>query len=101
MTIALASNTEREREREYIITQTNEMSIVPNIARLIPYSFSRLYEGNLRNFYSASNNTKFSAERNVVDCQLWGYFSRDVQTNQASLSPKRDILCHQTGKLQV
>ena len=60
-------------------------------------SFSRFSEGNYRSFFCPSRNTKFSAERNVAECEFLGYISRDVQTDQTCLSPKRTFLCHQTG----
>lgn len=62
---------------------------------------SRLCTGNNADLCSASSNNKFSAERNVAECQFPGYTSWDAQTYQTSLSPKRAVLCHQTGNSHI
>lgn len=44
-------------------------------------------------------NSEFSAGRNADECEFTRCGSRDVQTNQACLSPKGAVLCHKTGTL--
>lgn len=71
--------------------------LIKTIALEMHIILSRLSEGNYRSFLCPSRYTKLSVERNAAECEFLGYISRDVQTNQTCLSPKRTFLCHQTG----
>ncbi|XWS53759.1 hypothetical protein CRYUN_Cryun10bG0027800 [Craigia yunnanensis] len=80
----------------YQLTLRLDFSKIPH-GKDIHISFSRFSEGNYRRFFCPSRNTKFSAERNVAECEFLGYISRDVQTDQTCLSLERTLLCHQTA----